>query len=156
MLLPNIWLWQMLLPLRLMLLPFVLFMVLADVIANFYCNVVADVIAKWQMLWPLQGGWWYCGWCYCHRADGIVIGQYFTLVLVLRCYQEPHPIYVADGICQHFCLGMDCWPLYIEPLLLPFWGCFPPFLLYWSDQHLYHDQWWYGGQIWGRGPFDVL
>ena len=66
-----------------MLLPFVLFMVLADVIANFYCNVVADVIAKWQMLWPLQGGWWYCGWCYYHRADGIAMGQYFTLVLVI-------------------------------------------------------------------------
>ena len=96
-----------------MLLPFVLFIVLANVIANFYCNVVADVIAKWQMLWPLQGGWWYCGWCYYHRADGIDMGQYFTLVLVLRCYQEPHPIYVVDGICQHFCLGMDCWPLYM-------------------------------------------
>ena len=35
-------------------------------------------------------------------------GQYFTLVLGLRCYQEPHPICVADGIRQHFCLGMDC------------------------------------------------
>ena len=24
----------------------------------FLCDVVADVIAKWQMEWPLQGGWY--------------------------------------------------------------------------------------------------
>ena len=29
----------------------------------------------------------------------------FILILVLGCYTEPHPIYVADGIYQHFCLG---------------------------------------------------
>ena len=34
-----------------------------------------------------------------------------------------------------------------------FWGYVPPFPPCWSYQHLYHDQWWYGGQIWGRGPF---
>ena len=34
------------------------------------------------------------------------MGQYFTLVLVLRCFLEPHPICVADGICQYFCSGM--------------------------------------------------
>ena len=34
-----------------------------------------------------------------------------TLVSVLRCYAEPHPIYEADGTCLCFYLGMDCLPL---------------------------------------------
>ena len=39
---------------------------------------LADVIAKWQMEWPLQG--WSGGRCYCHVADGIATGSsYFNL-----------------------------------------------------------------------------
>ena len=34
------------------------------------------------------------------------MGHCIILILVLRCYQEPHPIYVADGTCQHFYLGI--------------------------------------------------
>ena len=41
-----------------------------------------------------------------------------TLILVLRCYAEPRPIYVADGICQCSCSGMDYLLLYTELLLL--------------------------------------
>ena len=37
--------------------------------------VLADVIAKWQMEWPLQG--WSIGRCYCHVADGIATGSYY-------------------------------------------------------------------------------
>ena len=103
------------------------------------------------MLWLLQGGWWVCGWCYYHRADVIAMGQCSILILVLRCFPEPHPICVADGICQHFCSGMDYWPLCIESPLLLIWGYVPPFPLCWRYQHLYHDQWWYDGQIWGGG-----
>ena len=33
-------------------------------------------------------------------------------MLVLGCYAEPHPIYVADGICQYSSLGMDYELLY--------------------------------------------
>ena len=41
-------------------------------------------------------------------ADGIAIGSVFLmLILVLRCYTEPHPRYVADGTCQYFYSGMD-------------------------------------------------
>ena len=58
---------------------------MADVIANlwkmlnhihltFATSVMADVIAWWQMEWPLQGD----------LADVIAMGQ-FTLILVLRC-----------------------------------------------------------------------
>ena len=39
---------------------------------------LADVIAKWQMEWPLQG--WSGGRCHCHVADGIDTGSsYFNL-----------------------------------------------------------------------------
>ena len=31
----------------------------------------------------------------------------FILILVLRCSAEPHPKYVAAGICLYFYLGMD-------------------------------------------------
>ena len=37
--------------------------------------MLADVIAKWQMEWPLQG--WSVGRCYCHVADGITTGSYY-------------------------------------------------------------------------------
>ena len=36
---------------------------------------LADVIAKWQMEWPLQG--WSVGRCYCHVADGIATGSFY-------------------------------------------------------------------------------
>ena len=77
------------------------------------------------------------------------------LILVLGCYTEPHPIYVADGIYQHFCLGMDYWPWYKELLLWLSWVSGPLSPLCWSVQHLCCDQWCYSGQIWERGPFDV-
>ena len=60
--------------------------ILADVIAMMsWCYVttnvdvcLADVIAKWQMEWPLQG--WSGGRCYCHVADGMATGSsYFNL-----------------------------------------------------------------------------
>ena len=57
---------------------------------NGYCRVEDG---KWLMLLPL-------GRCYGP-------GSMFILILVLGCYTEPHPIYVADGIYQHFYLGMD-------------------------------------------------
>ena len=38
--------------------------------------MLADVIAKWQMEWPLQG--WSVGRCYCHVADGIATGSKHT------------------------------------------------------------------------------
>ena len=71
----------MLLPPRLMLLPFVLFMVLADVIANF-------VVMWWQMLLP-------SGRCYGHYrvddgtvADVITTGQIVSSLKYLFCYGE--------------------------------------------------------------------
>ena len=74
---------------------------MADVNAIFVADGIAtlcEVQLVRQMLLP-------CG------IDGIatgVVGELadgmanvsITLVLVLRCYTEPHPIYVADGICQ--------------------------------------------------------
>ena len=105
---------------------------------NGHCRVEDG---KWLMLLPL-------GRCYSP-------GSMFILILVLGCYTEPHPIYVADGIYQHFCLGMDYWPWYKELLLWLSWGSGPPSLLCWSVQHLCCDQWCYSGQIWERGSFDV-
>ena len=58
---------------------------------NCHCRVEDGT---WLMLLPL-------GRCYSP-------GSMIILILVLGCYTEPHPIYVADGIYQHFCLGMDC------------------------------------------------
>ena len=90
-----LWLWQMLLPilpqilLWLMLLPRChiciittkcwylygrCFCQVADGIATLII-VLADVIAKWQMEWPLQG--WSIGRRYCHVADGIATGSYY-------------------------------------------------------------------------------
>ena len=66
----------------------------------------------WQMLWPFG-------------ADVIATWPAFILSLVLRCYTEPHPIYVADGICQYSCLGMDYWPLCTGLLLWSLRGCGP-------------------------------
>ena len=72
-----LWLWHMLLPilpqilLWLMLLPRCHICIITT-------NVdicMADVIAKWQMEWPLQG--WSVGRCYCHVADGIATGSYY-------------------------------------------------------------------------------
>ena len=81
------------------------------------------------------------GWCYCHGgrwndhpgwmcllAGVKAINGWWNyhrsaliLGLVLRCLAEPHPKYVADGICQCFYLGMDCWPLYIWPFWWSSW-----------------------------------
>ena len=87
--------WQMLLPLCLVVLPF-------DVI------YVPDVICKVADGITYQGG---CGlW-----SDVITISDRwnghrvtcFTSALVLDCYTEPHPICGADGICLCSCSGMD-------------------------------------------------
>ena len=67
-----------------------LLMVLPSGRWNGHCRV-EDV--KWLMSLPL-------GRCYSP-------GSLFISILVLGCYTEPHPIYVADGIYQHFSLGMD-------------------------------------------------
>ena len=115
-------LWLMLLPLiirffRLMLLPY----------GWCYCHLL------FSRLMLLPGGW-----CYCHHvvlADVIafrlmelsivgVVGRWNShwvnaLVLILLFCVIPHPIYVADGICQYFCWGMGHWPLWTEPLWLP-------------------------------------
>ena len=43
---------------------------------------MADVIAMWQMEWPLQGG--SVGRCYCHVADGMATGSvYFKFYSVI-------------------------------------------------------------------------
>ena len=36
---------------------------------------MADVIAMWQIEWPLQGG--SVGRCYCHVADGMATGSVY-------------------------------------------------------------------------------
>ena len=51
---------------------------------TFATSVKAGVIAWWQMEWPLQGD----------LADVIAMGLDATLILVLRCYAEPHPTYI--------------------------------------------------------------
>ena len=48
-----------------------------------------------------QSGWWCLVDVMTKLADGIALGSiFFMLILVLRCYTEPHPWYVADGTCQ--------------------------------------------------------
>ena len=87
---------------------------LADVIARWqmlwplFMYVMADVIAKWQMELPLRVGDM-LGRCYNQvgRWNSHRVYLFFMVLLVLRCYTEPHPIYVADGTCQCFYLGMD-------------------------------------------------
>ena len=66
----------------------------------------------WLMVLP--SGRWYSHWRVEDGvADVITTGQMLLpwvniiLILVLGCYTEPHPKYVADGIYQHFYLGMD-------------------------------------------------
>ena len=57
---------------------------------------MADVIAMWQMELPLRVGdvlgrcYDQVGRWYSHR-----VCLFFMLILVLRCYTEPHPRYVA-------------------------------------------------------------
>ena len=75
-----------------------------------FCVVMADVIAQWQMEWPLQGVSASLLVDVIPRGQMDILGR-ITLVSVLRCYAEPHPIYVADGTCLCFYLGMDCLPL---------------------------------------------
>ena len=76
----------------------------------------ADVIAQWQMEWPLQAVS-VPSWQMLFPGGQMDILGRITLVSVLRCYAKPHPIYEADGTCLCFYLGMDCLPLYIMLLL---------------------------------------
>ena len=137
----------MLLPLWLMLLP--LFcrldytVLVADVIAT---SIMIDwliLLPRWLMLLPLSLGCWlmffamvvdvkttqgrmFYGRCYGHLWLMLLhTWSAFILSLVLRCCTEPHPIYVADGICQYSCLGMDYWPLCTGLLLWSLRGCGP-------------------------------
>ena len=70
----------------------------------------ADVIALWQVEWPLQGDSVFLLVDVIPRGQMDFMGR-FTLVSVLRCYAEPHPIYEADYTCLCFCLGMHSLPL---------------------------------------------
>ena len=80
----------------------------ADV-KSLFTYVMADVIAKWQMELPIRVGD-VLGRCYNQvgRWNSHRVSFFFMLILVLRCYAEPHPKYVADDICQCFYSGMDC------------------------------------------------
>ena len=129
MLLPKCWL--MLLPtiygwcychVWLMLLPLLIVVILADVIANVMADVFT-ICGRWNshficdglMLLPcarwynhLVGMWadvvwpmWQMEWA----TESII------LVLVLCCYWEPHPTYEAGGICLCSYSGMDHWLL---------------------------------------------
>ena len=80
------------------------------------CVVMANVVARWQMEWPLQGVSASLLVDVIPRGKDGYIGR-ITLISVLRCYAEPHSIYEADGTCLCFYLGMDCLPLYILLLL---------------------------------------
>ena len=96
--------WQMLLPIWLMLLPFVtcfvrqmLFARVADGIAN-PGGCGSDVMT--------MGGRWNSHWVH-------------ISILVLDYCTEPHPRYEADGTCLCFCWGMDYLP-WCKGLLLWF------------------------------------
>ena len=104
--------WQILLPLWLVVLPFDNFDMI-DVIC------VADVICQGGRWTSLLGG--------CRLWSDIITisGRWnshrvtcFISTLALDCCTEPHPICGADGICLCSCSGMDYWPLYIGLLLL--------------------------------------
>ena len=68
---------------------------MADVIATICSVVLADVIAWRLMELPTMGvnGRWNSHWVN-------------TLILILMSCVGPHPIYVADGTCLCFYLGM--------------------------------------------------
>ena len=147
----------MLLPSGKMEQPLYLFWGLADVIALWpdrtatlvlkdgrcYCQVV-DVMAMVYLCddrcysqvsdgITTQSGWWYLVYVITKLADGITMGSiFFMLILVLRCYTEPHPRYMADGTCQCFYSGMDYWPWCSELLWWFSLGSGPLFPLYWS------------------------
>ena len=63
---------------------------------------MADVIARWLIELPLQGGDWQMLWpagrCY-------LPGQFFNFSSEML--NRTHPKCVADGICQYFYSGMD-------------------------------------------------
>ena len=59
---------------------------------------LAVVIVRSLMELPLQG--WVLADVVTKQADVICMVNFLTLVL--RCYAEPHPKCVADGICQCF------------------------------------------------------
>ena len=127
-----------------------------------YCQV-ADVIATVYL----------CdGRCYSQVADGIttqewvmVFGRcydqvgrwnshrvcFLMLILVLRCYTEPHPRYVADGTCQYFYSGVDYWPWCRELLWWFSLGSGPLSPLCWSYLCWPYDQRCYSGHRWGMG-----
>ena len=121
--------WQMLLPRWLMVLP-------CFIIGRCYCHV-ADVFATVFCSYNSR--------CYCLVADGMptmgmdgrcysqggrLIGHWVNVsVLILMFCVGPHPICEADGTCLCSCLGMGHCPLWIEPLLLLWWGSGPPFQL---------------------------
>ena len=119
-------LWQMLYHLQYVATPYVgwCYCQVTDGIATYYLFFLVV-----QMLLP-YGRWnshtflMMCcdGRCYCPVADGMATagcgcsllvdviprGRWMfmgriTLVLVLRCSAEPHPIYEVDGICLCFC-----------------------------------------------------
>ena len=78
---------------------------LADVIANVAdvvtTSVLADVIAMVVDVKTTQGDWYY-GRCWSHMWLVLLPQSASILILVLRCWAEPHPKYVADGTCQCF------------------------------------------------------
>ena len=103
---------------------------------------LADVIARMADGYAI----YMIGRCYCLVADGMptmcVDGRCYSqgarwishwvnvLILNLKFCVRPRPICEADGTCLCFCLGMGHWPLWIEPLLLLWWGSSPPFQLW--------------------------
>ena len=109
------------------------------------------------------------GICYCQVADGMATAGWVTnmvdvitkvadgiatrvcLFWVLRHLTEPHPICMADGICLYFCLGMDCWPLYIDLLWCFYCNSGPPSSLCWNYLYWCCDQLCYNGHILGKG-----
>ena len=165
----HIWLWQMLLPLSLMLLPVILFYFIFNFIGWCYCQLVTDVMATfyvmwWQMLLP-SGRW------YGHYrvgdgsvADVITTGQmvlpgvnilfYFSLTSEMISRTSSHMCgrwYLPTFLFRDGLLTLMYRASFIA--LLRLCSSFPtmlksstlmswPVMLWWSNM--------------GRGPFDVL
>ena len=88
----------MLLPLWLLVLPF--YRIDVSFVADVVCQGGRwNSLPGWVMLWSdvitISGRW-----------NGYRV-TCFTLVLVLDCCTEPHPICEADGTCLCSCSGMD-------------------------------------------------
>ena len=105
---------------------------MADGIATLII-VLADVIAKWQMEWPLQG--WSIGRCYCHVADGIATGSYhlslssevyfvlpgfhfFKMLIILFFLVRYAFMVTSTAVCHRLTNNphLDC------PSIQPLWG----------------------------------